>query len=776
MAGGGYAVEASFCLNTTGPDKALAELILKLEAADKALTMATTGFFDLGATAAKATMAMAAFNGEMGLTTGGLYRLASGAGFAAQAMAAMSRAAGGSGASRSLGSLNRQLTAIQTNATAAQRSMTSMAMTMPWSHGQGMGGRGGGAGGGGGGGMMMPSAGGVGNWINKSFMAMIGFDIAKAAMHPAMEYQQQQQGLESMGLSRGEMSRAEREAADMQRSMPATNRTENLKTIKELYGIFRKFPEAIELAPDFAKFNVALQGVGNRVPSLKGHEQEFAQSVAKSAESMGRLGRPEFRDFLNKSLQSYEATGGLVTPLHTAQAIKFSRGARYGKSDDWTFGVLSFLLEESALGKGGGGSRGVGPLVTQLDRTFAQGKMDKRLMAGLASLGLFEGSKPGGDASKHGLFTTTMDTGVTGKLKGMDKMIENPFEWVTKVFEPAMLKKEYKGMNATQAEAAFYKQTQAQQKAMIQSNAPGLQQQAGDAFYQFIINKKQIELFVANLKKAASVEESYNRVMESTAMKAQAAGQSLYLLAMQLGSLAGPIVGSALDGLRSIVNAFTDMDKTYPLLTAAFAKLNNETFGTGGNLEHIAKAMRKIYDNSGPFIHLLDTVGAYFLEQQSKDSGHAAHGAGRGAQVALDAQRKTGGLLPAAATGIPFMVAGAIEEVSRSKGREATKGYKQSFDAGAKVREYAFANAQKHFSKEIKTGQQVYHALHLDQKVTPNQIIINFNGAVTNISQIVDAVKQGISGAMARQAMGWAATTTRASSPWTNGPTQGVKP
>jgi hypothetical protein len=726
----------------------------QLEGMDRALATTTKAVGMLDAAFAATSLTLGALNTELGITSTHLYTVAAGAGMSAQAMRSMNVSAGAS--NRHFTRMNSQLQNISTHAASAQRAMVGLGMAMP------VGGGGGGRGGGHGGGMGF-FGGGLGEWMNKSMIAMIGFDIMKAGMHPSMEYAQQQQGLQSMGLNGEQMGRAERQAADIQRANPATNRTENLKTIKELYGIFRRFDEAVDLAPDFAKFEVALQGVGNRIPSLKGHESSFAQAVAKSAETMGRLSPADFRDFMNKSLQSYESTGGLVTPLHTAQAIKFSRSARYGKSDDWTFGVLSFLLEESALGKGGGGSRGVGPLVTQIDKTFAQGHMDKRLMQGLANMGLFEGQKPGTDAMKQGLVTSTISTGVTGKIKGMDLLIKNPFLWASQVALPAMLSKEFKGMSPEAALKAWQNmpgkdaaERQANQKAMILKNFPGMQQQAGDAMVQFFMNQKQIELFVENTHKAMSVTQAYNLVMDSTAMKAQATGQQMYLLSMQLGTLAGPAIGFLLDGFRGLLSIFTDLDKTYPGISSAFMEFNTSLFAAEGPLRSLARSVEDLYQHSMPLISLFDKLGELAIKTMGDSATDQVRGIGKGIKNATRLQDQTG--IPAWLTAIPLAVIGDIDEVAKKDHKRNMKKAMDAFDENNMSKKvYGPGSARVIDSMhKAKITQYLNNTASGKMGTDAVNVVINFNGAVNAAEHLVHQVKQAvmtaIPGAMARAA------------------------
>jgi hypothetical protein len=765
----GYKVESAFVLDDQISPKLIA-LMKQLEGMDRALATTTKAVGMLDAAFAATSLTLGALNTELGITSTHLYTVAAGAGMSAQAMRSMNVSAGAS--NRHFTRMNSQLQNISTHAASAQRAMVGLGMAMP------VGGGGGGRGGGHGGGMGF-FGGGLGEWMNKSMIAMIGFDIMKAGMHPSMEYAQQQQGLQSMGLNSEQMGRAERQAADIQRETPATNRTQNLKTIKELYGIFRKFDEAVDLAPDFAKFEVALQGVGNRVPSLKGHEDSYAQAVAKSAETLGRLSAHDFREFINHSLQSYEGTGGLVNPLHTAQAIKFSRSAQYGKSDDWTFGVLSFLLEEAALGKGGGGSRGIGPLVTQIDKTFTQGHMDKRLMAGLASMNLFEGQTAGGGKVPGSLVTTTMNTGTTTKLKGMDLLIKNPFLWATQVALPAMLAKEFKGMSPEDALKHFQNmpgkdtaEKQANQRAMILRNFPGMQQQAGAAMTQFFMNKNQIDLFIANMHKAMTVQKAYNMVMESTAMKAQAAGQQMYTLSMQLGELAGPGINLLLDALQESLSYISDLGSRWPEASKAFLAMNQSVFGAQGPFRSIADAIKDIAQYSGPTIKLLDKMAASQFKETQNAGETFGKGAKMGAHMALVLQRESGGRIPASVTGLVAMAAygaQAILERHQIKLEGATRP-ESEFDREIRFykmnhRKALVVPLRKYGHSAFDQQVETYNHRNDSPEGAPWAVNIHFNAPVNSAEHLIEQVKKGIEkglpNAMMRQALTHQATAVQ---------------
>ena len=120
------------------------------------------------------------------------------------------------------------------------------------------------------------------------------------------------------------------------------------------------------------------------------------------------------------------------------QVFTYARQGKFDLSDEFKYEILpSLMLEMATKNGGGGGSRGVGPMLAAMYRITNQGYVNKKAVPELESLGLL-------DASSVLKTTTSGTTG--GALREHALAAANPFRWVNEVLVPAIRRKYGEGV------------------------------------------------------------------------------------------------------------------------------------------------------------------------------------------------------------------------------------------------------------------------------------------------------------------------------------------
>lgn len=411
----------------------------------------------------------------------------------------------------------------------------------------GMAGRGFGAGGGGAHGK---GGGGFGHFVgtatNAAFVAMFGAEIAKTFMKPTLEYQHELALMRMMpGINRGQVKQAEKQASSISQELPQLTNSENMKAIREAYGMTGDFDRSIKIAPMLQKLKVAFTGASSHVPKIEGHESDLAQTVIKAAEMTGRqYSDKELFGFAQNVLKSYISTGQLSSPSTFAQVLKYARGGKIGKDDKFLFGVMPYLIQEMSLGGKGGGSRGIGPMISQLDSVFVQGKIPKSVVPLWTKIGML---------ASPTLNTTTTGTIATNGIKNQKDFIKNPFEAITGNYgtqKGSFLGSVLKDLKMTSAE--FEKLDQSGKKQILTNYVRGLNQTVQEAIMQFVINEKGFRREMAQQERVPGLEEILGIVKQDPAMKLQEVSGAFTDLLKNIGSSA-PVLVSANVGLTAVL-------------------------------------------------------------------------------------------------------------------------------------------------------------------------------------------------------------------------------
>jgi hypothetical protein len=368
--------------------------------------------------------------------------------------------------------------------------------------------------------------------------------------------------------------------------------------------------------------SVAMKFVGNRIPALHGHEQDFGQAVIKGAEMLGKVTPAQAREYMDEAFETYVGTGGIVNPLMMAQANKFSRSARFGKDKDWHV-VLGYLLEESGLGRSGGGSANVGPMVRNLDKVFGQGKMNKEMIGGLMSLDVLKKS----DAME----TMTMETMLKTRLKGFNEFVANPFKWYVNLVLPALAHKRFPNLAPKEAVAAFDKLSEVERISFHRQYLPGMTALAEDPMIQFMLKHNQIQKFMDLRNRQLNIEQSLHKAHEETAFHTMQVAAHFDLLAGRLGLWMAPALNTVIDGVDNFVAFLADLDGHFPETTKALGDAMNFL---GTVAEDVAKKVNAI-DWKG-VESFIDKLGATAIKHPAGAviaGGGAVGGAVVGAEI-----------------------------------------------------------------------------------------------------------------------------------------------
>ncbi len=309
----------------------------------------------------------------------------------------------------------------------------------------------------------------------------VGYLMARGltdALKPAREYQHQIAKMNLAGLSQVEISKAIATSWKTTGSVITTTVTDNLRALLDLRNIMisserehlgpaavRKLSPAQLEALRQKDFDAALKflptvQMGSALLTASGMDKkqsrDFAYSALKALDITGAVTDPEKlqREF-EQMVRVGVLTQGRVTPQMYQQTMWYARQGKFGLTEDFKYNYLPVLLQEAAAGRmsGGGGSRGVGPMLQAANRWAEQGMVNKASIPELVQLRLLPPSAlharqigmgrhllgrgflpgiPGGH-----LGTTTTNT-VTGSMTGINPGGINWYKWATEVVKPAI--------------------------------------------------------------------------------------------------------------------------------------------------------------------------------------------------------------------------------------------------------------------------------------------------------------------------------------------------
>ena len=382
-----------------------------------------------------------------------------------------------------------------------------------------------------------------------SHMAMGGLAAMATGQHvlgalsPAMDeakaFQTQMAQLRAMGIGEATLADAVTFARGL--DIMGTSATENLKLLKESYGVLRDMHESEQVAPYLARMKFGIETVmasGGHGDGHGEHAEAMFMDLLKVAELRGAAKDPtRLKHVLDFATQAYVASAGLVKPDDLLNMIK-TGGIAAKQLDDTSFffGMLHTMQEM------GGHRTGTG-LATAY-QNWAAGRSTQQAAEELRQLGLL---------NKHAI-----QYGTTGHLKKMlpDALKDgelyrtNPFEYLMTRVVPKL--------NPTG--------TLSDQQVISKINALFSGRKGGDLFASLFMERANIAKHLGAGPKAYGVDPLYREASQ------MAAGQEAELLARkadlyrELGTQLLPVYVTGLQKLTHAVRHLTGWNQSHPAL------------------------------------------------------------------------------------------------------------------------------------------------------------------------------------------------------------------
>jgi hypothetical protein len=227
-------------------------------------------------------------------------------------------------------------------------------------------------------------------------LAMWGLSMLKeGAMtiaNPAIEMAQMRQQMAMTGLwSQSQIGQAELLSKQMVSSVPGTDAAANMEAIKETSSVFADPGRALKMAPVFAKAQQIMAAMSAQpgMEGMKGHEKNFAMSIARMAEQSGAISDPKkLEELLTGVVATSVRTLGTVGPQALLQQFTREGAAKYMLDIGSNLFMLGHKTQEMA-GGGSGGARGMaGTQTAQFFNMAIGGTASKQTLANLAAIGL----------------------------------------------------------------------------------------------------------------------------------------------------------------------------------------------------------------------------------------------------------------------------------------------------------------------------------------------------------------------------------------------------
>jgi len=359
------------------------------------------------------------------------------------------------------------------------------------------------------------------------------------AMDEAKAFQTQMAQLRAMGVGDATVNDAVKFARGM--DIMGTSATENLKLLKESYGVLRDMHESEQVAPYLARMKFGIETVMANSGHGDGHGEHaetMFMDLLKVAELRGAAKDPaKLKRVLDFATQSYVASGGLVKPEDLLNMIK-TGGIAAKQLDDTSFffGMLHTMQEM-------GGHRAGTGLATAY-QNWAAGRSTQQAAEELQQLGLLNK-----DAIQYGK-TGHIKKMLPDALKEGDLYRSNPFEYLMTRVVPKL------NPNGTLSD----------QQVISKINNLFSGRKGGDLFASLYLERANIAKQQANAPKAYGVDALYNEASTT------AGGQEAELLARksdlyrELGTQLLPVYVAGLQKLTHAVRGLTSWNQSHPML------------------------------------------------------------------------------------------------------------------------------------------------------------------------------------------------------------------
>lgn len=249
-------------------------------------------------------------------------------------------------------------------------------------------------------------------------IAVFGYALA-GAIKSSSEYAHQLNIMNMAGLSQVDIAKAVGEAWKNTSTVMTTTATGNLKAILDLRNVLGSMPEAIAMLPIVTKIQAVMSS--STEGKVRDNAESIAFAMAKALDTIGAVTPDKMAREAGMMSKVITAFQGRVTPQQFQSVFTYARQAKFDMSDEFKYEILPSLMLEMANGGGGGGSRGVGPMIAAMYRVTNQGYVNKKSLGAWKALGYVDASTA--------LKTTTTGTTV-GAMKDAGLAATNPFQWI----------------------------------------------------------------------------------------------------------------------------------------------------------------------------------------------------------------------------------------------------------------------------------------------------------------------------------------------------------
>lgn len=246
----------------------------------------------------------------------------------------------------------------------------------------------------------------------------------------AREYAHQLQLMNAAGLKQLEITQAVAAAWKTAQSVTTSTPTGNLRALLDLRSVLGSMDQATAALPVVSKLQAVLAASsGGKLSQQTAESTAFA--MAKALDIIGAARSPaQFQREAGMMAKVMTAFQGRVTPQQYQSVFQYARQAKFDLSDEFKYQLLpTLMLEMGGANGGGGGSRGVGPMLAALYRFTNQGFVNKKSIPLLGQLGLLTSSR---------LLATSTPGTVVAPLRGAALAANNPFLWTQQVLLPAI--------------------------------------------------------------------------------------------------------------------------------------------------------------------------------------------------------------------------------------------------------------------------------------------------------------------------------------------------
>lgn len=259
------------------------------------------------------------------------------------------------------------------------------------------------------------------------------FGVLEKTMKAGSDYAAAINRMNMAGLSQVEVAEGVAAAWKNTGDVLQTTATQNISSLLDLRNILGSMKDAEWALPIVSKLGVVFKA--SNESAIHNNAQDFSFAMAKALDIIGAARNPQLFEheagLMSKVITAFQ---GRVTPAMYQSVFQYARQAKFDMSDEFKYqlGLPTLMLEMSrGNGGAGGGSRGVGPMISALYRFTNQGYVSKKAIPELERLGLL---------TDHN-YARTATTGVVGvHIKDAALAAQNSFLWTQNVLGPSIVK------------------------------------------------------------------------------------------------------------------------------------------------------------------------------------------------------------------------------------------------------------------------------------------------------------------------------------------------